>query len=85
PNQINETEDWTNFGFDSILISSFVSHLNNAYDLNLMPTAMFEASNLLRFSQFLAQNHAAEMTRKFAVNGARAAAPAAKTPANASS
>ena len=85
PNQINETEDWTNFGFDSILISSFVSHLNNVYDLNLMPTAMFEASNLLRFSQFLAENHAAEMTRKFAVNGAKAAAPAAKSPANTSS
>jgi polyketide synthase PksN len=85
PNQINETEDWTNFGFDSILISSFVSHLNNVYDLNLMPTAMFEASNLLRFSQFLAENHAAVMIRKFGVNGAKAAAPAAKIAADASS
>lgn len=91
PNQINETEDWTNFGFDSILISSFVSHLNHVYDLNLMPTAMFEASNLLRFSQFLADNHAAEMTRKLSVGGARgsdsptnasaaAAKPAARAP-----
>ena len=85
PNQINETEDWTNFGFDSILISSFVSHLNNVYDLNLMPTAMFEASNLLRFSQFLAEHHAAEMIRKFGVNGAKAATPAAKIAADASS
>lgn len=85
PNQINETEDWTNFGFDSILISSFVSHLNNVYDLNLMPTAMFEASNLLRFSQFLAENHAAQMIRKFAVNGAQAATPVANIPTNASS
>ncbi|MBD8525894.1 SDR family NAD(P)-dependent oxidoreductase [Pseudomarimonas arenosa] len=80
PNQINESEDWTNFGFDSILISSFVSHLNNVYDLNLMPTAMFEASNLLRFSQFLAENHATQMSRK--LGGAKAAAPAAKVPAN---
>lgn len=85
PNQINETEDWTNFGFDSILISSFVSHLNNVYDLNLMPSAMFEASNLLRFSQFLAENHAVEMLRKFAVNGDKAATPAAKIRANTSS
>jgi acyl transferase domain-containing protein len=85
PNQINETEDWTKFGFDSILISSFVSHLNNVYDLNLMPPAMFEASNLLRFSQFLAENHAVEMLRKFAVNGDKAATPAAKIPANTSS
>lgn len=81
PNQINENEDWTNFGFDSILISSFVSHLNHVYDLNLMPTAMFEASNLLRFSQFLADNHGAEMTRKLSVGSAKvadaAAAPAA--------
>lgn len=85
PNQINENEDWTNFGFDSILISSFVSHLNNVYDLNLMPTAMFEASNLLRFSQFLADNHAAEMIRKFGVSGAKAAKPAAKIAADAAS
>lgn len=77
PNLINETEDWTNFGFDSILISSFVSHLNHVYDLNLMPTAMFEASNLLRFSQYLADNHAAQMSRKLAVGSARAADAAA--------
>ena len=81
PNQINDTDDWTNFGFDSILISSFVSHLNNVYDLNLMPTAMFEASNLLRFSQFLAENHAQDMSKKFAVSGARATTSAAKIPA----
>jgi polyketide synthase PksN len=87
PNQINETEDWTNFGFDSILISSFVSHLNHVYDLNLMPTAMFEASNLLRFSQFLADNHAAEMTRKLSVGSAKTSdaaaspSPAAAKPA----
>ncbi|UXI70688.1 beta-ketoacyl synthase N-terminal-like domain-containing protein [Tahibacter amnicola] len=85
PNQINDTEDWTNFGFDSILISSFVSHLNNVYDLNLMPTAMFEASNLLRFSQFLAENHAAEMLRKFGVSGDKATTPATRIPANTSS
>lgn len=83
PNQISDTEDWTNFGFDSILISSFVSHLNHVYDLNLMPTAMFEASNLLRFSQFLADNHAAEMTKKLAVSGGKAAKPAANATANA--
>ncbi|MFD0727081.1 SDR family NAD(P)-dependent oxidoreductase [Lysobacter brunescens] len=81
PNQINETEDWTNFGFDSILISSFVSHLNHVYDLNLMPTAMFEASNLLRFSQFLADNHAAEMTRKLSLGGARTADASSAAPA----
>ena len=81
PNQINDSEDWTNFGFDSILISSFVSHLNHVYDLNLMPTAMFEASNLLRFSQFLAEHHGAEMTRKLSVGSAKtgdaSASPAA--------
>jgi acyl transferase domain-containing protein/NADP-dependent 3-hydroxy acid dehydrogenase YdfG len=84
PNQINDTEDWTNFGFDSILISSFVSHLNNHYDLNLMPTAMFEASNLLRFSEFLAGNYAAEMTKKLALGGTKAVTPAASSAANAS-
>lgn len=83
PNQINDDEDWINFGFDSILISSFVSHLNHVYDLNLMPTAMFEASNLLRFSQFLAENHGEEMRRKLSVGSSKptAAASPAK-PAN---
>lgn len=78
PNQINDTEDWTNFGFDSILMSGFVSHLNHVYDLNLMPTVMFEASNLLRFSQHLAENHASEMTKQLALSGARTAAAPAK-------
>ena len=78
PNQIGDTDDWTNFGFDSILISSFVSHLNHVYDLDLMPTSMFEASNLLRFSQFLAENHAPEMMKKLAVANAKASATPAK-------
>ncbi|HEV8317862.1 MAG TPA: SDR family NAD(P)-dependent oxidoreductase [Vicinamibacterales bacterium] len=78
PNQINDTEDWINFGFDSILISSFVSHLNHVFDVNLMPTAMFEASNLLRFSRFLAENHAEEMTRKLALRASTAAVAPAK-------
>jgi len=80
PEQINDTEDWTNFGFDSILISSFISHLNHAYDLNLMPTAMFEASNLRRFSHFLAGNHGEEMARKLAL-GAGQGGPQARTAA----
>ena len=84
PNQIIDTEDWTSFGFDSILISSFVSHLNNVYDINLMPTAMFEASNLQRFSQFLAENHPTEMVRALGVGGAKAVTPAAKTITHAS-
>ncbi len=81
PNQISDTEDWTNFGFDSILISSFVSHLNRVYDLNLMPTAMFEASNLQRFSHFLAENHGPEMRKKLAVGSAKSAAAPAKNAA----
>ncbi|MBM0104581.1 SDR family NAD(P)-dependent oxidoreductase [Steroidobacter sp. S1-65] len=78
PNQLNDSEDWTAFGFDSILISSFVTHLNHAYDLNLMPTAMFEASNLLRFSRFLAENHASQMMKKLAPTTARGSAAPAK-------
>lgn len=80
PNQIGDTDDWTRFGFDSILISSFVSHLNHVYDLDLMPTAMFEASNLLRFSQFLAEQHAGVFAAKFG-SGQPAKSAAGPSPA----
>lgn len=81
PNQIDENEDWTAFGFDSILISSFVSHLNHVYDLNLMPTAMFEASNLSRFSHFLAEHYGAQLSRKLSLGSGKstAAKPARET------
>lgn len=63
PSQIDEDADWQNFGFDSILLSSFINRVNGAFGLGLMPTVLFEATNLLLFSDFLAENHSQEMLK----------------------
>lgn len=65
---IEDTADWAEFGFDSILMSSFVNRFNSAFGLNLMPTVMFEATNMLAFSEFLAENHAEEMEKQLAAS-----------------
>jgi len=67
PNQLDDTADWAVFGFDSILLSSFVNRFNTHFDLNLMPTVMFEATNMQLFSQYLAERHAEEMVKKLAL------------------
>ncbi|TQV86000.1 SDR family NAD(P)-dependent oxidoreductase [Aliikangiella coralliicola] len=69
PNQLDDTADWAVFGFDSILLSSFVNRFNTHFDLNLMPTVMFEATNMELFSQYLANKHGDEMAKKLALNG----------------
>jgi polyketide synthase PksN len=68
PNELEETADWAEFGFDSILMSSFVNRLNNNFSLNLMPTVLFEANNMQLFSQYLLENHNRQMVKIFSSN-----------------
>lgn len=70
PSLLGEDMDWREFGFDSILVTSFVNQLNSEYDLNLMPSILFEATNLLLFSRYMVKNHAAEMAKILSVNEA---------------
>lgn len=67
PTQIDDQADWPSFGFDSILMASFVNRLNTRYGLNLMPTVLFEASNITAFSGYLLNNYADIMADKLAV------------------
>ncbi|MEW6991525.1 SDR family NAD(P)-dependent oxidoreductase [Colwelliaceae bacterium 6441] len=67
PNQLTDTGDWAEFGFDSILMSSFVNRLNSYFTLNLMPTVLFEASNIQAFSQYLLENYREELEGKLSV------------------
>ena len=69
PNQIDDTADWAKFGFDSILLSSFTNKLNTAFDLNLMPTVLFEATNMSLLIQYLAENHSEQMAKKLSLTG----------------
>lgn len=55
--QLDETEDWSEFGFDSILLSSFVNKFNSKFNLNMMPTVMFEATSIEQFVQYLITNY----------------------------
>jgi 3-oxoacyl-(acyl-carrier-protein) synthase/NAD(P)-dependent dehydrogenase (short-subunit alcohol dehydrogenase family) len=61
PAQLDEEADWAEFGFDSIILSSFVNKLNARFNLDLLPTALFEATNMLRFSDYLAKNYPRQM------------------------
>lgn len=65
PNSLDESSEWAEFGFDSILMSSFVNRLNNEFNLNLMPTVLFEASNMVLFSEYLLDNYYSEMAKLF--------------------
>ena len=70
PNQLDEEADWSEFGFDSILLSSFVNKFNTQFALDLMPTALFEATNIQLFSQYLAENYPQQMAEKLSLTEA---------------
>jgi len=75
PNQLDEKADWAEFGLDSILLSSFVNKLNTRFSLNLMPTVLFEATNMQLFTQYLIDNHYAEMERELGSDDIATAKP----------
>ncbi|MFC4534168.1 SDR family NAD(P)-dependent oxidoreductase [Sphaerisporangium dianthi] len=53
--------DLTDSGFDSISIAELVDKVNEMYGLDLLPTVLFEASNLSAFCDHLVENHAGEI------------------------
>lgn len=65
--QLDETADWAEFGFDSILLSSFVNKFNAKFELSLIPTVMFEATNMQQFSQYLVDNYESYFSNKESV------------------
>ncbi|XLS29186.1 SDR family NAD(P)-dependent oxidoreductase [Flavobacteriaceae bacterium M23B6Z8] len=68
-NQLDEVEDWAEFGFDSILLSSFVNKFNSKFNLNMMPTVMFEATNIEQFTQYLITNFSSHFSSRLSPNG----------------
>ena len=83
PNQIDDTADWAKFGFDSILLSSFTNKLNTTFNLNLMPTVLFEATNMSLLIQYLAENYPEQMAKKLSLTtegqpGAKTASTSSK-------
>ncbi|HET8796937.1 MAG TPA: SDR family NAD(P)-dependent oxidoreductase, partial [Thermoanaerobaculia bacterium] len=79
PAQLDEEADWAEFGFDSIILSGFVNKLNERFNLDLLPTALFEATNMLRFSEYLARNYGRPMADALSLGGEETVeAPAAE-------
>ncbi len=66
---LDETADWAEFGFDSILLASFINRINAQYDMNLLPTVLFENTNISQFSRYLAENHPDRMSKKLSLDG----------------
>ncbi len=62
-NQLDEGADWAEFGFDSILLSGFVNKFNSKFNLSLLPTVLFEATNIGKFSQYLTDNYPDHFTK----------------------
>jgi polyketide synthase PksN len=68
--QLDEESNWDEFGFDSILLSSFINKVNSQFNLSLMPTALFEATNIQLFSKYLAENYSEQVVEKLNLTSA---------------
>ncbi|WP_160128824.1 SDR family NAD(P)-dependent oxidoreductase [Kordia antarctica] len=66
--QLDDTEDWAEFGFDSILLSSFINKFNAKFNLNLLPTVLFESTNIQAFSEYLTENYEEHFSKLLSVN-----------------
>jgi acyl transferase domain-containing protein/enoyl-CoA hydratase/carnithine racemase/acyl carrier protein/SAM-dependent methyltransferase len=81
---IDVDAELSEFGFDSISLTGFAKHVNEAWGLKLMPTVFFEHATLRRVAGHLMAEHAGEMAAKLEIGKAdqgtepRPEAPAAK-------
>jgi polyketide synthase PksN len=57
------------FGFDSIGLTTFSNYLNKTFTLDLNPTAFFEYPTIKSFSGYLVAEYASILTEKFALRG----------------
>lgn len=64
------------FGFDSILLTSFANLLNEDYGLELTPAIFFEHATLRRLASYLVRVHAEAVSSRFAVVKKAVGAPA---------
>jgi len=65
--QIDEETDWADFGFDSILLTGFVNNINKLFNLDLMPTVLFEATNVQLLTDYLIQHYPKPVAEKLSV------------------
>jgi acyl transferase domain-containing protein/acyl carrier protein len=67
---VDEEAQLSDFGFDSISLTSFGNYLNDTFGLELSPAIFFEYPTVCSFAQYLVCEHAALLADKFAVRAA---------------
>ena len=63
---VDVDSEFSEFGFDSISLTEFGEELNRSGSFELSPTAFFEYPTIASFSAYLAQEHGAEFSKRFA-------------------
>lgn len=58
--KIKEEHDFTDYGFDSILLTSLANELNEELHIDLMPTVFFDKSCIREFIQYLCDEYLAK-------------------------
>jgi acyl transferase domain-containing protein len=71
--EIDVESELSEFGFDSISLTTFGNTLNKTYGLELSPTIFFEYPTVQRFAEYLVQEHAELLASQFAVRVTHAA------------
>ncbi|HEY0139905.1 MAG TPA: SDR family NAD(P)-dependent oxidoreductase [Thermoanaerobaculia bacterium] len=76
---VDADAELSEFGFDSISLTGFANHVNQAYALELMPTIFFEYPTVRSLAGYLVEKHPDRLVAKFGVAEAGAQeAPVAK-------
>jgi acyl transferase domain-containing protein/tryptophanase/pimeloyl-ACP methyl ester carboxylesterase/acyl carrier protein/SAM-dependent methyltransferase len=63
PAEVTLTDDLMEIGFDSISLTELVNAVNEIFDLDLLPTAVFESATLGGFAGYLAEQHGDAVAR----------------------
>lgn len=62
--KIKEEHDFTDYGFDSILLTSLANEINEVLHIDLMPTIFFDKSCIRDFIQYLGDEYLAKQTEE---------------------
>lgn len=67
PDKLELDVEFSQYGFDSIVLMDFVRDLNQKYGLELMPTVFFEYSTINAFAAYLDREHRDVLARHLAI------------------
>jgi len=63
--KLEDGHDFTDYGFDSILLTSLTNNINGHLGTDFMPTVFFDASKMGEFIQYLCETYHDLLTEKF--------------------